>query len=98
MFKGLMDTNLPTLNFSESSTKNIRGLFHISQGEDANEIKCEIENTTSFLNSRGEWVPIPDIGDVLIIRAYDGHGGAIKRYLGLMVRKWQPAAFTDVLA
>ena len=86
VFKGLMDTNLPTLNFSKSDDKDIRGLFHISQGEDADKINCEIENTTSFLNSRGEWVPIPDIGDVLIIRAYDGHG-TIKRYLGLVWEK-----------
>ena len=84
-FKGLMDTSLPTINFSKSDSKDIRGLLYISQSEDVKKIMCEMENTTSFLNSQGEWVPIPDIRDNLIIRTHSGHG-EMKRYLSLNVR------------
>ena len=83
MFEGFMDTKLPTLDFRETDSKDIRG--YLPQGVMADEIMCEIQNTTSFLDSRGKWVAVPNISDVLLPRVHDGHG-AIRLYLSLNVR------------
>ena len=86
MDKSLLDTNLPTLDFRKSASKNIVGLLYISRGVAADKITCEIENGTSFLNDQGEWVALPDISDVLPISVYDGHGTDIPRHFVLNVR------------
>ncbi len=70
-YKGLMDKNLPTLDFSKSGFKDVHGLLHVASGVATNKITCEIENSTSFLNDHGEWVALSDISDVLLISVQD---------------------------
>lgn len=84
--KGYMDTNLPILDFTKSDSKDFRGLLVIPARVMSSSITCQIENNTSFLDSRGHWTPLPNIGDVLLVRAYDGHAAGVQRYLALNVR------------
>ena len=76
-----MDTELPTLDFSVTDSKGIRG--QLPQGE----LICEIQNTTSLFDSQGKWVAVPNITDVLLPRVHDGdEGWAVRRYLSVNVR------------
>lgn len=70
----LTDKNLPTLDFTKSGTKHIRGVLRIHHGIPVNDITCKIKNNTSFLDDDGNWIALPNISNILTITANQGHG------------------------
>ncbi|XP_028417715.1 uncharacterized protein LOC114542169 [Dendronephthya gigantea] len=68
----LTDKTLPTLDFTKSGTKNIRGLLRIHHGIPVNDITCKIKNNTSFLSDDGNWIALPNMSNILTITPNEG--------------------------